>query len=41
MFKARWKHDIEVQLTCRIGENLKGVIDKEEDGLFVQTQYGF
>ncbi|MFN2366129.1 MAG: hypothetical protein ABR523_06670 [Desulfurivibrionaceae bacterium] len=35
------KHDIEVQLTYRMGENLKGVIDNDEDELFVQTQYVF
>ncbi len=35
------KHDIKVQLTYRIGENLKGKKDNDEDELFVQLQYVF
>lgn len=41
---ANWfikKHDIKVQLTYRMGENLKGMNDNDEDELFVQTQYVF
>lgn len=35
------KHDIKLQATYRMGENLKGVKDKDEDELFVQAQYVF
>jgi hypothetical protein len=41
---ANWflkKQDIKVQLTYRMGENLKGVRDKNEDEIFLQTQYVF
>ncbi len=41
---ANWffqKHDIKVQLTYRMGENLKGVKGKDENELFVQMQYVF
>ncbi len=41
---ANWfirKHDIKVQLTYRIGKNLKGVSGNDEDELFIQTQYVF
>lgn len=35
------KHDIKLQATYRIGENLDGVKDKDADELFVQAQYVF
>jgi hypothetical protein len=35
------KHDIKVQTTYRMGSNLKGVTDSDEDELFVQAQYVF
>jgi hypothetical protein len=41
---ANWflqKQDIKVQLTYRMGENLKGVKDTNEDEIFLQTQYVF
>jgi phosphate-selective porin len=41
---ANWflqKQDIKVQLTYRVGENLQGVIDSNEDEIFLQTQYVF
>jgi phosphate-selective porin OprO/OprP len=41
---ANWfinKHDTKVQLTYRMGENLNGVKDKDEDEVFLQTQFVF
>jgi hypothetical protein len=41
---ANWyinKHDIKVQLTYRMGENLNGVKNNDEDELFLQTQFVF
>ena len=41
---ANWfinKHDTKVQLSYRMGENLKGVADNDEDELFLQTQFVF
>ena len=41
---ANWfieKHKIKVQLAYRMGENLKGTTGKDEDELFIQTQYVF
>ena len=41
---ANWfikKQDIKVQLTYRMGENLKGKTGNDEDELFLQTQYVF
>jgi len=41
---ANWfieKHKIKVQMTYRIGENLKGVTGKDENELYIQTQYVF
>ncbi len=35
------KHDIKVQLTYRQGKNLNGVDGKDQDELFLQTQYVF
>jgi hypothetical protein len=35
------KHDIKLQATYRMGENLKGVKDLDEDEVFVQAQYVF
>ncbi|NOZ24969.1 MAG: hypothetical protein GXO94_02615 [Nitrospirae bacterium] len=35
------KHDIKVQLTYRMGRNLKGVTGNDENELFIQTQYVF
>ncbi len=35
------KHDIKAQLTYRMGENIKGKKDSDEDELFVQLQYVF
>lgn len=35
------KHDIKIQATYRIGENLKGKEDNDEDELFLQIQYVF
>ena len=35
------KHDIKVQLTHRQGKNLNGVDGKDQDELFLQTQYVF
>jgi hypothetical protein len=35
------KHDIKVQLTYRMGENLEGVTDVDANELFIQTQYVF
>jgi len=43
-FGANWfleKHKIKVQLTYRISENLKGTTGKDENELFIQTQYVF
>lgn len=43
-FGANWfikQHDIKVQLTYRQGENLNGIAGKDEDELFLQTQYVF
>ncbi len=43
-FGANWflyKHDIKVQLSVRSGENLKGVTGKDEDEIFLQSQYVF
>ncbi len=41
---ANWfiqKHHIKVQLSYRMGENLNGVANSNEDELFIQTQYVF
>lgn len=41
---ANWfihKHDIKVQLSYRMGENLKGVKGNDEDEIFLQGQYVF
>ncbi len=41
---ANWfiqKHDIKVQLSYRMGENLKGVENDDEDEVFLQTQFVF
>jgi len=41
---ANWfinKHDTKVQLSYRIGENIDGVNNKNEDELFLQTQFVF
>jgi len=41
---ANWfieKHKIKVQMSYRIGENLNGVTDKNEDEFYIQTQYVF
>jgi len=41
---ANWyinKHDTKVQLTYRMGENLNGVKNDDEDELFLQTQFVF
>lgn len=41
---ANWfiqKHKIKVQMTYRLGENLKGVSNKDENELYIQTQYVF
>ena len=41
---ANWfiqKHDIKVQLTSRMGENLNGVENDDEDEVFLQTQFVF
>lgn len=41
---ANWfieKHKIKVQMTYRMGENLKGNADKNEDEFYLQTQYVF
>ena len=35
------KHDTKVQLTYRKGENLDGVDYKDEDEVFLQTQFVF
>ena len=35
------KHDIKVQLSYRMAENLDGVVDDDEDEIFLQTQYVF
>ncbi len=35
------KHDIKFQLTYRMGQNLKGVQDKDENETFMQAQYVF
>ncbi len=35
------KHDVKVQLSYRMGENLKGVSGDDEDELFLQAQYVF
>ncbi len=35
------KHDIKIQATYRIGENLKGKADNDEDEFFLQAQYVF
>jgi hypothetical protein len=43
-FGANWfikKHDIKVQFAYRIGENLNGKQDVDEDEIFVQAQYVF
>ncbi|VAW62778.1 hypothetical protein MNBD_GAMMA11-3149 [hydrothermal vent metagenome] len=41
---ANWfiqKHKIKVQITYRGGENLKGIAGKDENELYIQTQYVF
>lgn len=41
---ANWflkKHDVKMQLSYRMGENLKGVSGSDEDEIFVQAQYVF
>lgn len=41
---ANWfihKHDLKFQLTYRMGENVKGVTDVEEDEIFLQSQFVF
>ena len=41
---ANWfinKHDTKVQLTYRMGENLNGVENDDEDEVFLQTQFVF
>ncbi len=41
---ANWfinKHDTKVQLSYRMGENLDGVENKDEDEVFLQTQFVF
>jgi len=41
---ANWfieKHKIKVQMTYRVGENLKGVTGKDENEFYIQTQYVF
>ena len=41
---ANWfinKHDTKVQLTYRMGENLNGVENNDEDEVFLQTQFVF
>ncbi|NOQ90533.1 MAG: hypothetical protein GQ549_06275 [Gammaproteobacteria bacterium] len=41
---ANWfinKHDTKVQLSYRMGENLNGVANDDEDELFLQTQFVF
>ena len=41
---ANWfinKHDTKVQLSYRMGENLNGVEDADEDEVFLQTQFVF
>jgi hypothetical protein len=41
---ANWhinKHDIKFQLSYRMGENLDGVENNDEDELFLQTQFVF
>ena len=41
---ANWfihKHDIKVQMTYRVGENLKGATGADENELFIQTQFVF
>jgi len=41
---ANWfinKHDTKVQLTYRMGENLEGVENADEDEVFLQTQFVF
>ena len=41
---ANWffhKHDAKIQLTYRMGENLKGAIGNDEDELLLQTQFVF
>jgi len=35
------KHDIKVQLSYRMGENLKGKNNNDQDEIFLQTQYVF
>ncbi len=43
-FGLNWfikEHDIKLQTTYRMGENLKGKKDNDEDELFVQMQYVF
>ncbi len=35
------KHDIKVQASYRMGESLKGKANKDEDEIFIQTQYVF
>ncbi|GAB6083210.1 hypothetical protein JCM30471_21240 [Desulfuromonas carbonis] len=43
-FGVNWfleKQDIKLQATYRIGSNLNGVKDKDQDELFVQAQYVF
>jgi len=34
-------HDIKLQATYRIGENLDGIEDNDADEIFVQAQYVF
>ncbi|WJW75070.1 porin [Thiohalobacter sp. IOR34] len=41
---ANWflhKHDVKLQISYRMGENLKGVKGSDEDELFIQGQYVF
>lgn len=35
------KHDIKIQMSYRVGENLKGVTAADENELFIQTQFVF
>jgi hypothetical protein len=35
------KHDTKVQLAYRMGENLNGVANDDEDEVFLQTQFVF
>jgi len=43
-FGLNWfikEHDIKIQATYRMGENLNGLIDNDENELFMQAQYIF